>query len=94
MIVITDCQKILLEADSPSLDLCLIFSLSSIQPKTPKDIVMFYVGVANSCYKATGSKRVACVVAAGTCGFTLVPGPHQPMYITACCVCLNGINKM
>lgn len=62
--------------------------------KTPKDIVMFYVGVANSCYKATGSKRVACVVAAGTCGFALVPGPHQPLYIIACAACLNGINKM
>jgi len=43
---------------------------------SPKAMVMFYYTVAKSCYKATGSKRVACAVAAGSCGLVLLPGPH------------------
>ena len=45
--------------------------------KSPKAATIFYVDVAKSCYKATGSKRVACVVAAGACGLALAPGPQQ-----------------
>ena len=40
MIAIIDCQKILLVADNPSLDLYLIFKRSSIHPRTPKDIAV------------------------------------------------------
>ena len=29
--------------------------------KSPKAIVLFYVNVAKSCYKTTGSKRIACL---------------------------------
>lgn len=54
--------------------------------KSPKAIALFYVNVAKSCYQATGSKRIACVVAAEACGLAIVivPGPHQAPFIGAC----------
>ena len=62
--------------------------------KSPKAIALFYVGVTKSCYSATGSKRIACVVAAGACGFALVPGPHQAPFIAACAASLKGVSKL
>jgi len=59
--------------------------------KSPKAI---YFEVAKSCYKATGSKRVACAVAAGACGMALVPGPQQAPFIVACAASLRGANKL
>ena len=56
--------------------------------------MLFYYNVAKSCYKATGSKRVACAVAAGACGFALVPGPHQAPFIAACAASLKGVDKL
>jgi hypothetical protein len=60
---------------------------------TPGAIVSFYVAAAKSCYKATGSKRITCLFAAGTCGLALVPGPHQNPFIVACATSLRGLNK-
>jgi len=62
--------------------------------KSPKTIAAFYLQVAKSCYKATGSKRVACVVAAGACGMVFMPGPHQGPFIAACAATLRGANKL
>ena len=62
--------------------------------KSLKAIAIFYVDVAKSCYKATGSKRVACVVAAGACSLALVQGPHQDLFIVACAAILRGANKL
>ncbi|EJK53451.1 hypothetical protein THAOC_27117, partial [Thalassiosira oceanica] len=50
----------------------------------PKAIAIFYGEIAKSCYIATGSKRVACVVAAGACTIALIPGAHQGPFIIAC----------
>lgn len=61
---------------------------------SPKAIAVFYVEVAKSCYGATGSKRVACAVSAGACGFALVPGPHQAPFLVACAAALRGANKL
>jgi len=61
---------------------------------SPKAIAIFYVDVAKSCYKATGSKRVACVVPTGACGLALAPGPHQATFIVACAASLRGANKL
>lgn len=53
--------------------------------KSPKAVAMFYAGVAKSCYTSTGSKRVACIVSAGACGFTITPEPStSPIYRNLC----------
>jgi hypothetical protein len=62
--------------------------------KSPKAVALFYVSVAKSCYSATGSKRVACAVAAGACGFAVIPGPHQAPFIAACVGSLRGVSKL
>jgi hypothetical protein len=62
--------------------------------KSPKAIGLFYVKVAKSCYVATGSKRIACVAAAGVCGVALIPGPHQAPFLVACAASLRGVNKL
>lgn len=62
--------------------------------KSPTAIALFYVNVAKSCYQATGSKRIACVVAAGACGLAIVPGPHQAPFVAACAASLKGVNKL
>lgn len=62
--------------------------------KSPKAIAIFYVDVAKSCYKATGSKRVACAVAATACALALTPGPHQAAFIVACAGSRRGANKL
>lgn len=62
--------------------------------KSPKAIVLFYGEIAKSCYVATGSKRVACVVAAGACTFGLIPGAHQAPFIAACVGTLRGANRL
>ena len=62
--------------------------------KTPKAITIFYVDVAKSCYEATGSKRVACVFAAGACVLALTPGAHQAPFIAACAASLRGANRL
>ena len=51
--------------------------------KSPKAIALFYAEIAKSCYTATGSKRIACLVAAGACSFALVPA-HQAPFIVTC----------
>ena len=66
----------------------------SEQLKSPKAIVAFYVEVAKSCYTATGSKRIACIAAAGVCGLTIIPGPHQAPFMVACAASLRGANKL
>ena len=58
----------------------------------PKEIGLFYVGVAKSCYVATGSKRVTCAVALISCGVAVVPGPHQAPFIVACAA--RGADKL
>ena len=62
--------------------------------RSPNAIAMFYVDVAKSCYAATGSKRIACIVAAGGYGMAIVPGPHQTPFIVACAASLRGANKL
>ena len=61
----------------------------------PKAIVLFYTDIAKSCYVATGSKRIACTVAALACGTALVPvpGPHQGPFIVACAAA-RGADKI
>ena len=61
---------------------------------TPKAIGLFYVGIAKTCYTSTGSKRIACGVAALVCGVALVPGPHQGPFIVACAAAARGANKL
>ena len=48
--------------------------------KPPKGIALFYFDVSKSCYKATGSKRVACAVALRACGLAIVPG-YNILYV-------------
>ena len=64
--------------------------------KSPKAVAIFYFEVAKSCYEATGSKRIACAVAAGACSLVLIlmPGPHQGPFIMACAGSLRGVNKL
>jgi len=62
--------------------------------KSPKAIAVFYVEVAKSCYKATGSKRFACTVAAGACSLALVPGRNQGPFIVACAATLRAANTL
>jgi hypothetical protein len=61
---------------------------------SPKAIGLFYVDIAKSCYVATGSKRIACIVAAATCGVAIIPGPHQAPFIVACAATARGANKL
>jgi len=61
---------------------------------TPKAIGLFYVGIAKACYVSTGSKRIACTVAALACGTALIPGPHQGPFIVACATASRGANKL
>lgn len=61
---------------------------------TPKAIGLFYVEIAKACYVSTGSKRIACGVAALTCGTALIPGPHQGPFIVACAAADRGANKL
>ena len=61
---------------------------------TPKAIGLFYVEIAKACYVSTGSKRIACGVAALTCGTALIPGPHQGPFIVACAAAARGANKL
>jgi hypothetical protein len=61
---------------------------------TPKAIGLFYVGIAKACYASTGSKRIACGVAALACGTALIPGPHQGPFIVACAAASRGANKL
>ena len=61
---------------------------------TPKAIGLFYVEIAKACYVSTGSKRIACGVAALTCGTALIPGPHQGPFIVACAAAARGTNKL
>lgn len=60
----------------------------------PKAIGLFYVEIAKSCYVSTGSKRIACGVAALACGTALIPGPHQGPFIVACAAAARGANKL
>lgn len=61
---------------------------------SPKAIGLFYVEIAKSCYVATGSKRIACIVAAASCGMAIVPGAHQAPFIVACAAAARGANKL
>ena len=61
---------------------------------TPKAIGLFYVGIAKACYTSTGSKRIACGIAALVCTTALIPGPHQASFIVACAAALRGANKL
>ena len=61
---------------------------------SPKAVGLFYVGIAKSCYTATGSKRIACGVAAVVCSGALLPGPQQGPFIVACAAISRGTNKM
>ena len=61
---------------------------------SPKAVAIFYGEVAKSCYIATGSKRVACVVAAGACTFALIPGAQQAPFMVACAAILRGVNRL
>jgi hypothetical protein len=61
---------------------------------TPKAIGLFYVGIAKACYVSTGSKQVACVIAALACGTALLPGPHQGPFIVACAAAARGADKL
>lgn len=60
----------------------------------PKEIGLFYVGIAKSCYAATGSKRIACGVTAAACITSLIPGPHQGSFIVACAAAARGTNRL
>jgi hypothetical protein len=61
---------------------------------TPKAVGVFYVAVAKSCYVSTGSKRVACGVAALTCVAAVTPGAHQGPFIAACAAAARGASKL
>jgi len=71
-----------------------VTTVISEQLKSPKAIAAFYVGVAKSCYTATGSKRIACIAATGVCGLAIIPGPHQAPFMAACAASLRGANKL
>ena len=60
----------------------------------PKAVWLYYVQIARGCYISTGSKRIACGVAAITCAPALIPGPHQPAFIIACAAAARGANKL
>ena len=60
----------------------------------PKAIILFYVEIAKKCHVATGSKRIACGVAALACGIALVPGAHQGPFIIGCTALARGANKL
>lgn len=68
--------------------------LSESALMTPKAIGLFYVEIAKACYVSTGSKRIACGVAALACGATLVPGPHQGHFLVACAAAAKGADKL
>ena len=61
---------------------------------SPKAIGLFYVEIAKACYVSTGSKRIACGIAALACGTALIPGPHQGPFIVACAAAARGANKL
>lgn len=61
---------------------------------TPKAIGLFYVEIAKACYVSTGSKRIACGVAALACGPALIAGPHQGPFVVACATAARGGNKL
>ena len=61
---------------------------------SPKAIGLFYVEIAKVCYVSTGSKRIACGIAALACGTALIPGPHQGPFIVACAAAARGANKL
>jgi len=61
---------------------------------TPKAIGLFYVEIAKACYVSTGSKRIACGVAAIACATAVIPGPHQGPFIVACAAAARGANKL
>jgi hypothetical protein len=61
---------------------------------TPKAIGLFYVEIAKACYVSTGSKRIACGVAALACGTAIIPGPHQGPFIVACAAAARGASKL
>lgn len=60
---------------------------------TPKAIALFYSEIAKACFVSTGSKLIACGVAAFTSGTALIPGPYQGLFIVACAVATRGANK-
>jgi len=68
--------------------------LSESALMTPKAIGLFYVEIAKACYVSTGSKRIACGIAALACGTALIPGPHQGPFIVACAAAARGANKL
>ena len=61
---------------------------------SPKAIALFYVKIAKECYVSTGSKRIACGVAALACGVAIVPGAHQGPFIMGCTALARGANKL
>ena len=61
---------------------------------TPKAVGLFYLKIAKACYVSTGSKRVACGVAALVCTTAVIPGPHQGPFIVACAAASRGANKL
>jgi len=65
---------------------------------TPKEICLFYGGIAKACYAYTGSKRIACGVTVTALVFrtalALIPGPHQGPFIVACAAAARGANKL
>jgi len=61
---------------------------------SPKAIALFYVEIAKNCYVSTGSKRIACGVAALACGVAIVPGAHQGPFIIGCTALARGANKL
>jgi len=61
---------------------------------SPKVIGLFYVEIAKACYISTGSKRIACGVAAIVCGTAVIPGPQQGPFIVACAAAARGANKL
>ena len=60
----------------------------------PKEICLFYVGIAKACYASTGSKRIACGVTSLVCVTALIPGPHQGPFMAACAAAARGTKKL
>jgi hypothetical protein len=61
---------------------------------SPKAIGLFYVEITKACYVSTGSKRIACGVAAIVCATAVILGAQQGPFIVACAAAARGANKL
>jgi hypothetical protein len=78
----------------PATNLALSTMVAEKKFMSLSEIAYFYVGVAKTCHASTGSKRVACAVAAVSCIGAVIPGPHQSAFLVACGAASRGANEL